>query len=245
MSSWYSQHGLQPRRRRRAPRQPARQPQVQRVTSSESKYFTSLRSSVAIPESTDWSGTELDPTTLNTLCAPIEGTDISTRDGRRIEVYKISIRGVISMTSAPDQTDVLSSPATRLILYVDQQTNGAQSQGEQLMEAPSTATAPLSFCSFQSLASLGRFRVLRDKVYRGTVMTAGTDGANTNSIATVNVPFTMTVKFKNPLVMRFNATNGGSVADIIDNSFHLIGQKSSTAYVHTLDYQCRTYYKDA
>lgn len=213
---------------------------------SESKYFTSLVSSRAMPESQNWADTELDPTTLNTLCVPSEGSDIDERIGRKISVYKIAIRGTISMTTASDQPDILNSPSFRLILYIDQQTNGAQSQGEQVMAPPSpTATVLTAFNSFQNLASLGRFRILRDKTYRGTELAVGTDGANTSSINSIQIPFKMTVKFRNPIIMRFNSTNGGTVADIVDNSFHLIGCKSSTAYDHTIDYQCRTYYKDA
>jgi len=231
-------------------RYPHRRSQVARTmgpfAATESKYFTSTVSARAFPESQTWVDTEIDPTTFNTLCLPVEGADISQRIGRKISVYKIAIRGTIQQTNASDQPDVLANPAFRLILYIDQQTNGVQSQGEEVMAAPGgAATVLTAFNSFQNLANLGRFRILRDKIYRGTVQTAGTDGASTVSINSNHIPFKMTVRFRNPVIIRFNATNGGTIGDIVDNSFHLIGNKSGTSYDHTINYQCRAYYKDA
>jgi len=211
---------------------------------TESKYFDSHLNATAIAEGTAWTATELDPATLLTLCVPSEGSDIDNRIGRRIEVYKIALRGVIRVTVLQDQADMIPPPAYRLILYLDQQSNGTQSQGEELMGAPGAASAALTFNTFQNLANLGRFRVLRDITLRSHVSTAVTDGANTSSQIIADIPFKMTVRFRQPISMKFNASNGGTIGDIVDNSFHLIGQKSSTAFESALSYQCRTYYKD-
>lgn len=113
------------------------------------------------------------------------------------------------------------------------------------MAAPGAATTALTVSTFQSLSNLGRFRVLKDKMIKLGMPYAGTDGASTNSIIPgQNIPFKLNFKFKNPVFMRFNATNGGSVADIIDNSFHLIGSLSNTPWTASISYQCRTSYTD-
>lgn len=211
---------------------------------TESKYFDSFVNATAVPESTDWTGTEVDPA-AESLFTPQEGSDIDNRIGRKVSVYKLAIRGYISQAIASDQADILANTLIRLILFIDTQTNGVQAQGENLMASPGAATQALTFCTFQNLQNLGRFRVLRDKVIRPTIEVAGTDGANTNSIQSNPVHFKMTVKFKKPIIVRFNATNGGTVGDIIDNSFHLLAQKSGSNFTHNISYQCRTYYKDA
>lgn len=209
----------------------------------ESKYFDSFVSVTAVPESTDWTATEVDPA-ANSLFTPVEGSDIDTRVGRKVTVYKMSIRGVIVPAALTDQADILEVPAVRLILFQDMQTNGAQAQGEQVMAAPGAATAVLTFSTFQNTANFGRFRVLRDKFFPMGIVTAGTDGANTTSQCLQSIPFHFTVRFRGGMPVRFNGTNGGTVADIVDNSFHLLAQKSGTPFAHTISYQCRTYYKD-
>lgn len=211
---------------------------------SESKYFDSFQSALTIPAPTSWVGTELDPATLNTLFAPSEGSDIDNRVGRRVEVYKIAIKGVINTGLSQDDADVNQVPIARLILLIDQQTNGVQAQGEEVMAAPGAASALSTITTFQNTANFGRFRVLKDKIIRPTINVTATDGANTHSAQPNAQYFKMTVKFAKPVACRFNATNGGTVGDIVDNSFHLIGCRNSTDFTQTITYTCRTYYKD-
>lgn len=210
---------------------------------SESKYFDTEVSATAIAESTNWTGTEL---SSGNIAIPQEGSDIDNRIGRKIAVYKVTIRGVIVTTPVDDiATSAIPCPATRLILFVDQQTNGAAAQGEDLMTAPTNATAAMAFSSLQNIANLGRFRVLRDITLRGG-MPANIQDSGTTVSATVNdVPFKITYRFKKPLVVRFNSTNGGTIGDVVDNSIHLIGQKSGTGFVSNISYRTRCYYKDA
>lgn len=210
---------------------------------TESKYFDSFLDSTAIAEGIDWTGTELDPTSLS-LFTPIEGSDIDNRIGRKVSLYKLSLRGLISSSALSDQADILAVPFVRLILFMDMQTNGTQAQGEQVMSSPGTTSIFLNVNTFQNPANFGRFRVLRDKTYKLGISTAQTDGTNTSSQAHPVVPFKMTVKFNTPIDIRFNATSGGTIGDIVDNSFHLIGTKSSAAYASIIAYQCRGYYKD-
>lgn len=215
---------------------------------TESKYFDSFLDGGTIAESTDWTATEIDPATLNTLVVPSEGSDIDNRIGRKIAVYRLSIRGFIRCTTSVDQADILRVPAVRLILYMDTQTNGTQAQGEQLMAAPGAATTALCTATFMNLANLGRFRILRDKTYRMPTLVAAPDNAGTTQFTSTqghaDMPFKINIKFRKPVVINFNSTNGGSVGDIVDNSFHLLANKTGANFVHTISYQCRAAYKD-
>lgn len=218
---------------------------------SESKYFDFHRSAVAVPDTTNWAGTEIDPTTLDTLVAPVEGSDINNRVGRKIAIYKIAIRGLIQAPTAAanwaiDQADVLPSPTYRIILYMDQQTNGVQSQGEEVMAPPSSATVALTHCTFMNIANLGRFKILKDKLIGSNTITAATDGASTSAQNKGDLMWKMTCKFRVPIIVNFNGTNGGTIGDIVDNSFHLIAHKSNSNYDanEVISYQGRAYYKD-
>lgn len=207
---------------------------------SESKYFDSELFGATVPvASVAWTGTEIDPPVLDTLFCPTEGSDINNRVGRRVQVYKIAIRGIINTVPTQDSPDVLGSPVNRLILYIDKQTNGVQSQGEEVM---SDSGSPVN--SFQNPANFGRFTVLKDVVYRPRIVTASTDGTNTTTQNVSPVYFKCKYKFKKPIYVKFNATNGGSVGDIVDNSFHMIMTASNSNFAQTVTYQCRTYYKD-
>lgn len=58
------------------------------------------------------------------------------------------------------------------------------------------------------------------------------------------VGFKFTVNFKKPVVVHFNATNGGTVADVVDNSFHIVAAADVIAYAPSLIYYSRVCYKD-
>jgi len=136
------------RRRYVIPRRGVRRRVQYARTVGESKYFDTFLSASAVPESTDWTGTEKDPVTLLTLFAPQEGSDINQRVGRKVSVYKIHLKGYIQTTVTQNSDDVFAPPSTRCILYIDQQSNKLQSQGEDIMGAPGAATAPLVASTF-------------------------------------------------------------------------------------------------
>ncbi len=242
------------RRRRFVKARPVRSVALQRVfvprtmgpfAQTESKYFDSFLSAAGVPESTDWTATEIDPAAANTLFFPSEGADINNRVGRKVSVYKIALRGVIAQTASPDKADIEAQGAFRMILYIDTQSNGGQAQGEEVMAPPGAATVPLTFSTFQSTANFGRFRVLKDKIFYPRDLTAMTDGASTASMNAADIPFSMKYSFKKPVEVRYNgSTTPGVVGDIVDNSFHLLMQKSTALGTHLISYQCRTYYKD-
>jgi len=191
-----------------------------------------------------WTGTELDPAGL-ALFTPAEGADISDRVGRKVSVHKISLRGTLSVPSLANQAAGLNAFLCRLILYIDEQTNGTQAQGEQLMSDGGAATAMLTNQTYQSTANFGRFRVLKDKTISFQDPSGSYDGtANQIDFNGQIRTFKIVFKFNTPIVVRYNGTNGGTVADTIDNSFHLIGHATNVAQAPVISYQCRTVYTD-
>lgn len=213
------------------------------MSSTERKYFDSYLGSTAVTAPTSWAGAELDPATLNCLFVPSEGSDINDRVGRKVSVIKLQMRGTLQIPNLANQTSGLYVPEVRLILYQDMQTNATQAQAEELMGSPGTAANLNLINTFQNTANFGRFRVLKDKTYMVRNTNATWDGTNIEYDGAI-IPFKFTIRFRKPVVVRFNATNGGSVADIIDNSFHLIGVRSSSNYTVNIGYQCRTVYLD-
>lgn len=214
---------------------------------SERKYYDTGMNGVISLISSAWTGTEIDPTTRNALFTPQEGNDIDNRVGRKVQVHAIKIRGQIELTEQTASTAVMDNQMVRLILYIDNQSNGTQSQGEDVIDSPATiggdTTGPLNF--YQNTKNFGRFKVLKDKMFSLTP-TAAANNASATTISTVGPrrSFVWNIKFKKPLIVKFNATNGGTVADIVDKSFHLIAAKQVSNPVVNYLYRCRTVYTD-
>lgn len=211
----------------------------------EMKYFDTERSGTALTASVDWTGTEYPPNvgTPTTLVVPVTGSAINQRIGRRINLHKLRIRGIINCAAQVDQTAADNASLVRILLVWDCQTNATQAQGEEVMAAPTTASAQNVFSSFQSLASLGRFKILKDKKLSLQNPNSSYDGTNVE-VAGLARHFKFDVVFKNPVSISFNAANGGTIADIVDNSFFVMAMATSTNLAPTISYQARAYFKE-
>lgn len=205
---------------------------------SESHYFDSERTLTSVAANdASWTGTEYDPNTTAMLClfAPVIGDDIFNRTGRKVFVKKINIVG--QLTVVPGTVgSVGETPAhVRLIVYCDKQTNTSQSQGEDLIESGAASDA---INMFQSTKNFGRFKVLKDQHYtigRNPNM-AGLTGAFVSNGDSVSFHYSLPVN----MWVNYNAANGGTVADIVDNSFHLIANTNVSTQVVQIQYKVRT-----
>lgn len=212
--------------------------QVKRIVQQqiESKYFTSFSNTanpgLAVVSAANWTGTEVDPPTALTLFTPVQGLDTFNRVGKKVLVTKLRISGSLNNVS----TTAADSSEIRLILFQDNQTDGAQAQGEDLM-SPSTNTNEVPF-TFQNINNFDRFKVLKSVVIKF-------DNPNaTTSVQKKN--FHWNIKFQKPIEVRFNATNGGTIADIVNHSWHLLANAANTGSpTNSISYVCRIIYKDA
>ena len=123
------------------------------------------------------------------------------------------------------------------------QTNGTQADGKLVMSP--TANAETAPYTFQNIDNFGRFKVLKDKlcVLQNPNM-AGTDTQHDSNGLVHNFKFTL--KFRQPIKVRFNQVNGGSVADIIDNSLHFFANSDIPGANTKVNvaYLCRVCYKE-
>lgn len=208
----------------------------------EMKYFDAGLASTVIAGTTDWTGSEYDPATILTLCCPTQGAAINQRIGREISIHKIKVRGSILMTYTYNTAlTTWASPAVRLILYVDNQTNSAQSQGEYVMSTP---TAGGAWLSYQNIDMFGRFNVLKDKMINLPIYSSSFVDSTHYANAPSRVNFKFNINLKTPIKVRFNNTNGGTIADITDNSLHIIAAPTPTTPGVNLTYVSRVCYKD-
>jgi len=220
----------------------------------EMKYFDCLKQATAIGlTTTTWvAGTLMNPTTTVNLgdaavatpaClfAPKVTASLNGRIGRKVKVFKIKINGTIIIDGQADQTDPQNAAKIRWMLVMDMQTNAAAMTSAQLMNDAADAETTLN--SFQNPNNFGRFKVLKEKIF---IMAIATSATNAGDLEGVKRPFKCTYRFnpKDPLVVNFNATNGGTVADIIDNSFHVICATDYNTSAPKLTYYSRVCYKE-
>lgn len=206
---------------------------------TERKYFDTQGALTLIGSTTSWAGAELDPAAL-CLFSPVQGDDFDDRQGRKVTVLSIKLSGQVVVPPQANQTATDQPALIRMHLVQDKQTNAAQLNAEDVF-ASGTATDPTN--QFQNPAFFGRFRILKTKKFVLANPNMAFDGTNVEQNALVR-QFKMNIKFKKPVVVHYNGTNGGTVADVIDHSFHLIGLTSSTDMGPILGYKVRTTYLD-
>jgi len=226
------------------------------AVTGEMKYFdANLTNTNLVATTGTWpAGTMLDPTgTLNLgdpaiatpLClfCPKVSVSLNGRIGRKVKVLKIKLAGLLKVPVQAAQAAADASCCVRLILVMDQQTNSAQMTGAQLIQDADSATANLN--SFQNVSNFGRFKVLKEKrITLSDPALAGSPTAGDVIQGSKTVVFKMSYTFKVPVEVQFNATNGGTVADIVNNSFHFVAAADSIAYAPSISYNVRTCYKE-
>lgn len=226
------------------------------VVVGEMKYFDCEQTGANLTAvAGTWAGTETDPSsTINLgdaavatpfcLFAPKVSSALNGRIGRSVKMLKCKVTGQISCPSQTAQTAMDAQTKVRLLLVQDMQTNAAQMNAEDLLNGSSGAPATIN--SYQNPNFFGRFRVLKEKTFTF-------QNPNTQSLSATNTnfeqegfirAFKMNYKFREPVVVHFNATNGGTVADITDHSLHLICATTSTSLVPAIAYYSRVGYKE-
>lgn len=227
------------------------------AVTGEMKYFDADYSPVAAltAVTTTWpAGTIVDPLTTinlgsaavaNPLCLfdPTVGAGLNQRIGRKVKVMKIKLQGTFSVTAQAAQAAADSACKIRLALVQDCQTNAAQMTSAALFNDGTAASTVLN--SFQNPNNFGRFRVLKQKMFCISNLNLTGSPTTADVIQTsYRLPFKFNVNFKTPVLVNFNATNGGTVADIIDNSFHVICGTDNAAYGTTISYYSRVAFKE-
>ncbi len=209
----------------------------------ENKIFDAGKALTAVVASADWTGTEEDPTTLNCLFVPTQGSQINQRIGRKVTLRKIKVKGFLNVAAQSAQSAGDTSALTRIVLYQDKQTNASFAQGENVF-GELAGVNPQAIDWFQNPDNFGRFNVLKDKTFRfGNPNIANNTGAAGGIIQQgMSLPFKFNLNFPKGIEINFNATNGGSVADIVDNSFHILAICINVDMAPNITYACRCTY---
>lgn len=147
-----------------------------------------------------------------TIVAIPQGTTESERIGRKCTIRSIGFRYSLRLLEVDAAATPGNKDATRIIIYVDKQCNGATAAVLDILE---TATEH----SFRNLANNQRFTFLMDEIVGMEYTTLASDGAGLVSSAGTNKEYSWYKKCLIPL--EFNSTTG-AIGEIRSNNIGVL-----------------------
>ncbi len=237
------------RRRFRKPRQrlqaftsaraPVLNPRIGGFLGIEIKFYDQKLIDAALTAPTDATGGEHDPSSTIMLNTVVQGDGESQRDGRKITMRSIYVDGVINCAKQASQSSADNATGIFIALVLDTQTNGVQFSSEDVFKNVGgnalTAATPLRNLQFTK-----RFKVLATRrfiIQDANIANATSFSADAGIIAGGKQKrFKI---FKNLfLETQFSGTTE-TVANIVDNSLHMIAWCTDTGMAPKISYASR------
>ncbi len=195
------------------------------LTRSEKKFKDTVFEDTAF--TVGWAGAE-----LVFLSMPTQGTTESSRLGRWISITDVSVNFTIGNVLGQGQASPTADIPWKLALVKDKQTNGTTLNAEDVYD---TTTNTVEVDSFRNMKFSKRFDVI--KTWKGVIgrgkNTFGEGGADFFAVGAQNMgPYTYTKVFKKPIRCELDG-DAGTIADVQDVSFHLIGTSNTPACTMT------------
>jgi len=241
------------RRKGQSTRTPARS-----YRKGETKYFDVGISSAVTFAGTSWADSEVPADfyvntsgvaaayTDSCLLPTAIGSGYGQVDGQKYKLEKLRVRGRLIAGSLSDQPDVTQPTNVRLLLVEDTRPNGAQAQGEDVLQ--DLGNTPENMYTFMRVAdNTGRFRIWKDIQVQLGVSGVGADSlvAATNSIGFMGKYFKFSVAPRKEVSVKVgNATP--TIAGTISSNFFLLcgGERAGTAVPVSVFCASRAYYTE-
>jgi len=203
----------------------------------ERKFYDTMLAATTIAAATDATGGEYDPSATSMISTPVQGDGEQNRDGKRILIDAVEIKGLVSWPAIANDTAMPAGREVFIALVLDTQTNGAQMNSEDCFKNLSANalgnTSPLRNLLFSS-----RFRVLKEwSVLLEPKTAVNNASATTVSVAGTRGEFDCFIPLD--LNVNFNSGTSASIANVIDNSLHIVAFCSSTTLAPTIGYNAR------
>lgn len=226
------------RRFRRATRRRRRRPANRRTggfLGRELKFYDTTLVGANIATSADGAGIEADPSATIVLNTATQGDGEQQRDGRKMSMKSIFVSGIVEIGPSTDVTVPEAVPDIAIWLVLDKQTNGATIVSENVFVNKSASILG-GTSLMRNLQFTSRFRIL-DKV-AFTMPNPPQSGDSTNfDVQGSTVKWSLSANLKNMGVLFTNTSE--TVANITDNSLHILAVCTSTSMSPTITYNGR------
>lgn len=206
----------------------------------EKKFFDTALAATGIGSSATCASGEVDPSLPavagTMISTPAQGDGPSDRDGKRIVIKSVQVKGRISLPKAEGAVDILP-PATMFVaLVLDTQSNGATLNSEDVF-VNTTAQASSCVIPNRNLLYGSRFKVLKSDVFPLSVTSLAATAINAYHWAGQEVLFDWFLPLDLPI--NFKDATTGVISNVSDNSLHMIAFVSDAALGATLAYNAR------
>lgn len=185
----------------------------------EKKFYDTTLTATTINAPTDSTTGEYDPSVTSMISTPAQGDGEQNRDGKQIIAKYVQLKGAITLTPQLNQTALDAGTRVFVALVLDTQSNGAQAQSEQVFKNLGAA-APLAASPLRNLENGARFKILKSETCHLIAKTASWDGTNIE-VAGDNYTLDWYVPLNN-LKINFNSGTTASIANVLDNSLHVM-----------------------
>lgn len=203
----------------------------------EMKFYDTALAPTAILAPTGCAGAEYDPSVTSMISTPVQGDTEQNRDGKKIACNSVHIDGVINWPGDATDANVAAGSTVFVALVLDTQSNAAQMNSEDCYKNTS-ASATLAASPQRNLLFGPRFKVLKKRTY--TFIPSGTwkNGANDFISPGKNTIFSWHVPLNN-MIINFNSGTTASIANVVDNSLHVIAYTNDVQQAPTIAYNAR------
>lgn len=205
------------------------------VLAPEKKFYDTNLNVTTIAAATDATGGEYDPSATSMISTPATGDGEQNRDGKKIVIEALSFNAALTLNAEVNQATADAPTDIFLALVLDTQSNQAQMNSEDCFKNlnAQSATNPIPM---RNLLFGSRFRVLKEWNIKLKPPTLSYDGTNLEQGGDSRL-IQYWQRFPGGLVVNFNAGTTASIANVIDNSIHVIAYANTATA--TLAYNAR------
>lgn len=204
----------------------------------EKKFYDTSLNNSALTAPANATGGEHDPSATICLNTVTQGDGESQRDGRQITMRSLQLKGQVRCAAQTLQSSADNASKIFIAVVLDTQTNGAQLNSEDVFKNTS-ANAIQAANPFRNLQFAKRFRVLATRSFTLTPLMLANDAAATGNLTQGGLlkSFDMFINLKGIKTLFTGTTE--TVANITDNSLHVVAFTNSVGLVPELSYNAR------
>lgn len=188
---------------------------------AEPKFYDTNFASAAIASNATFASLSINPSASSLISTPVVGDSESNRDGKKIIITQVEIKGNLLKPAQVNQTAADNGETCWVALILDTQTNGTACASTDVFK-PIAAQAEY-MQPFRNLLLGGRFRILKMKRYTFNNAVLCWDGTNMEQSG-ITKSFKIFKKMRLPV--NFNAGTTADVANVTDNSLHVMAWSS-------------------
>lgn len=207
----------------------------------EKKFYDTAKVLTNVGAPADCTSGEYDPgvpaaTTL--ISTPAVGDSEQNREGKKINILSVEVEGIVRTATAELIANPPAACDVMVALVLDTQTNGANMNSEDcyknLAAEASQAANPT-----RNLLFAQRFRVLKSKIFKLTPPSLSHFAVDSFAYPGVSRTFKWFINFPKGLPVNFNAGQTADVANVLDNSLHIIAFANTNSPTPQIGYNAR------